>query len=154
MIVRSKPKIGCSSSITKRWTHSSLFDVWKMDVWDCSMRNSVNLVMGCTTFEFHFRSFEAKNNRAFDNLKMNTYKFFRWLKIDVRVRSMFDKVVFNTSLMFLFSLSHYPLSNKIQFCTKFRYFRLQSKQKMTCWQVLFVFACLIKHYIGFYVKGL
>ena len=30
MFDRSKPKIGCSSSITIRWTRSSLFDVRKM----------------------------------------------------------------------------------------------------------------------------
>ena len=44
MFDRSKPKIGCSSSITKRWTRSSLFDVRKNDVRVCSMSNLGNLV--------------------------------------------------------------------------------------------------------------
>ena len=39
-----KPKIGCSSLITKRWTRLSPFDVWKSDVQVWSMNNSVNLV--------------------------------------------------------------------------------------------------------------
>ena len=38
-----RPKIGCSSSITKRWIRSSPFDVWKNDVWVCLMSSSVNL---------------------------------------------------------------------------------------------------------------
>ena len=37
MFDRSKPKLGCSSSITKRWTCSSLFDVQV-----CSMNDLVN----------------------------------------------------------------------------------------------------------------
>ena len=40
----SKPKIGCSSLITKRWTNSSPFDVRKNDVQVSSMSNLVNLV--------------------------------------------------------------------------------------------------------------
>ena len=42
----SKPKIGCLSSISKRWTRSSPFDVRKNDVRVCSMNNLVNLVKG------------------------------------------------------------------------------------------------------------
>ena len=38
MFDRSKPKIGCLSSITRRWTHSSPFDVQKNDVRVCSMK--------------------------------------------------------------------------------------------------------------------
>ena len=40
----SMPKIGCSSSITIRWTRSSLFDVRKNDVRVSSMSNLGNLV--------------------------------------------------------------------------------------------------------------
>ena len=38
------PKIGCSSSITKRWTRSRQFNVRKNDVLVCSMINSLILV--------------------------------------------------------------------------------------------------------------
>ena len=43
---RLKPKIGCSSSINKRWTCASLFDVQKNGVGVHSMfrHNSANLV--------------------------------------------------------------------------------------------------------------
>ena len=41
MFDRSKPKIGCSSSITNRWTCSSSFDVRKSDVRFYSMDNLV-----------------------------------------------------------------------------------------------------------------
>ena len=41
MSYRSKPKIGCWSSISKRWTRSSLFNVWKNGVRFCSMFNLV-----------------------------------------------------------------------------------------------------------------
>ena len=43
MFDHSKPKIGCSSSITKRGTCSSPFNVRKNDVRVCSMNNLVNL---------------------------------------------------------------------------------------------------------------
>ena len=39
-----KPKIGCSSSITNRWTHLSLFNVRKNDVRVSSMSDLVHLV--------------------------------------------------------------------------------------------------------------
>ena len=53
MFDRSKSKIGCSSSITKRLTRSSLFDVRKNDVWVCSISNLVNLVKAllCSMFD-------------------------------------------------------------------------------------------------------
>ena len=44
MLDHSKPKIGCSSSITKRLTRSNLFDVWKNDVQVSLMNNLLNLV--------------------------------------------------------------------------------------------------------------
>ena len=44
MFDRSKPKIECSRSITKRWTHSSLFDVRKNDGRVSSMNNLINQV--------------------------------------------------------------------------------------------------------------
>ena len=42
MFVRSKPKIRCSSAITKRGTHSSPFDLQKNCVQVCFMSNLVN----------------------------------------------------------------------------------------------------------------
>ena len=48
---------------------------------------------------FDFRSFEAKNRMfEFDHQYMNTFEFVRCLKNDVRVRSMFYKMVFDPSL--------------------------------------------------------
>ena len=44
MFDRLKPKIGCSSSITIRWTRSSSFDVQKKGVRVSSMSNLANLV--------------------------------------------------------------------------------------------------------------
>ena len=44
MFDRSKAKIGCSSSISNKWTRSSSFDVRKNDVRVSSMSNLVNLV--------------------------------------------------------------------------------------------------------------
>ena len=59
------PEIGCSSSITKRWTRSSSFDVRKTDVRVCSLSNLVNLVKAPLGSKFDVRSFEAKN-RVFE----------------------------------------------------------------------------------------
>ena len=55
--------------------------------------------MGRTMFEFHVKSFEAKN-RLFEFVyqKMN---IVRCSKNDVRVCSMFDKMVFDPSLRFI-----------------------------------------------------
>ena len=58
-----KPKIRCSSSISKRWTRSSILNVGKNDVLVRSMSNSANLVMGYTTLDVCL--FEAKN-RVFE----------------------------------------------------------------------------------------
>ena len=44
MFDRSKEKIWCSSSITKRWSSSGPFDVRKNDVWVCSMNDLVNVL--------------------------------------------------------------------------------------------------------------
>ena len=58
---------------------------------------------------FDVRSFEAKVRVfEFDYQEINTFKFVRCSKNDVRVRSMFDKMVFDPSLqkfkmIFLFS---------------------------------------------------
>ena len=62
MFDHSKPKIGCSSSIT---TRSSSFDVRKSDVRDSSKSNLVNLVKALLGSKFDVRSFEAKN-RVFE----------------------------------------------------------------------------------------
>ena len=44
MFDRSKPKIGCLSSITNRWTRSCSLDVRKSDIRVSSMSNLVNIV--------------------------------------------------------------------------------------------------------------
>ena len=63
-----KPKIGCSSLITKSWTCSRSFDVRKTDVWVCSLRNLVNLVKALLGSKFNVWSFEAQNRVfKFDN---------------------------------------------------------------------------------------
>ena len=68
-----KPKIRCSSSISKRWTRSSLFNVGKNDVLVRSMSNSANLAMGYTIFDVCL--FEAKNRVfEFDYQKMSTFE--------------------------------------------------------------------------------
>ena len=60
---------------------------------------------------FDVRSFEAKNKVfEFDDQSMNMFEFVQCSKNDVRVRSMFDKMVFDTSLgiskHFLFLSGH------------------------------------------------
>ena len=52
--------IGCSSSITIKWTCLSSFDVRKNDAWVSSVSNLVNLVKALFGFKFDVRSFEAK----------------------------------------------------------------------------------------------
>ena len=98
----SKHKRGCSSLITQKWTRSSSFNVRKNDVRVCSISNLVNLVKALLDSKFDVRSFEAKN-REFDHQQMNTYEFVWCLKNYVQVRSMFDKIVFDTSLIFCVS---------------------------------------------------
>ena len=91
MFDRLKPKIGCSSSITIRWTRSSSFDVRKNDVRVSSMSDLVNVVKALLGSKFDVRSFEAKSRVfEFDHQLMNMFEFVRCSKNDVRVRSMFD----------------------------------------------------------------
>ena len=66
----SKPKIGCSSSITRRLTCLSPFDVRKNNIRVCSMSSSINLIKAL------LRSFEAKNWVVeFDHQYMNMFEF-------------------------------------------------------------------------------
>ena len=65
------------------------------------MSKLVNVVKTLIGSKFDVRSFEAKNRVfEFDHQQMNMFKFVRCLKNDVRVRSMFDKMVFDPSLVF------------------------------------------------------
>ena len=97
MFDRSKPKIGCSSSITIRCL--SLFDVRKNDDPVSSMSNLVNVLKALLGSKFDVRSFEAKNRVfEFDHQQMHMFEFVRCSKNFVRVRSMFDKTVFDPSL--------------------------------------------------------
>ena len=63
------------------------------------MSNLVNVVKTVLGSKFDVRSFEA-NNRVFefDHQQMNMFEFVRCSKNDVRVPSMFDKMVFDPSL--------------------------------------------------------
>ena len=62
--------------------------------------NLVNLVKAPLSSKLDVRSFKAKNRVfEFDDQQMNMFKFVRCSKNDVRVRSMFDKKVFDTSLV-------------------------------------------------------
>ena len=60
-----KPKIGCLSSITNRWTGSSWSDVWKKDVQVRSMSDLVIPVNALLGWKFDVSSLEAKN-RVFE----------------------------------------------------------------------------------------
>ena len=62
------------------------------------MSNLVNLVKAILS-RFDVCSFKAKNRVfEFDSQQMVTFEFVRYSKNDVRVRSMFDKMVFDPSL--------------------------------------------------------
>ena len=77
-----------------------MLDVGKNDVRVSSMSNLVNVVKTVLGSKFDVRSFEAKNRVfEFDHQQMNMFEFVRCSKNDVRVRSMFDKMVFDTSLL-------------------------------------------------------
>ena len=66
------------------------------------MSNLVNVVKTVLGSKFDVRSFEAKNRVfEFDHQQMNMFEFVRCSKNDVRVRSMFDKMVFDPSLKIL-----------------------------------------------------
>ena len=63
------------------------------------MSKLVNVVKTLLGSKFDLRSFKAKNRVfQFDHQQMNMFEFVRCSKNDVRVRSMFDKMVFDTSL--------------------------------------------------------
>ena len=65
------------------------------------MRNSVNLVIRGTSFEFDVRLFKAKNRLfKFYYQKMTTFVFVLCSKIDLRVPLIFDKMLFDTSLAY------------------------------------------------------
>ena len=64
------------------------------------MSNLANLVKALLGLMFDVRSFEAKNRVfEFDHQQTNTFEFVRCSKNDVRVRSMFDKMMFDPSLV-------------------------------------------------------
>ena len=66
------------------------------------MSDLVNVVKALLSSKFDVRSFEAKNwVFEFDHQQMNTFEFVRCSKKDVRVRSMFDKMVFDPSLVLI-----------------------------------------------------
>ena len=66
------------------------------------MSNLANLVKALLGLMFNVHSFKAKNRVfEFDHQYMNTFKFVRCLKNNVRVRLVLDKMVFNPSLNFL-----------------------------------------------------
>ena len=63
------------------------------------MSNLVNVVKTVLGSKFDVRSFEVKNRVfEFDHQQMNIFEFVRCSKNDVRVQSMFDKMVFDPSL--------------------------------------------------------
>ena len=65
-----------------------------------SKSNLVNLVKALLGSKSDVQSFEAKNRVfQFDYQPINMFEFIRCLKNDVRVRSMFDKMVFDPSLV-------------------------------------------------------
>ena len=70
------------------------------------MSDLVNVVKALLGSKFDVRSFEAKNRVfEFDHQQMNMFEFVRCSKNDVRVRSMFDKMVFDPSLVDFIVLS-------------------------------------------------
>ena len=93
----SKLKIGCSSSITKRWIPLSPCNVRKNDVQVCSMSDLVILInKGPIGSMFNVLSFKPKNRML--EFNHQSFKFVRCSKNDVQVRSMFNKMVFDPSL--------------------------------------------------------
>ena len=63
------------------------------------MSNLVNLVKALLGSMFDICSFKAKNRVfEFDHQQMNMFEFVLCSKNNVRVRSMFDKMVFDPSL--------------------------------------------------------
>ena len=63
------------------------------------MSDLVNVVKALLGSKFDVQSFEAKNRVfEFDHQQMNTFEFVQCSKNDVRVCSMFDRIVFHPSL--------------------------------------------------------
>ena len=89
MFNSSKPNIGCSRSITNSSTCLSCNDVRVR-----SISNLLNLVEILLGLKFN----HSKPMFEFDRQQMNTFKFVGCLKNDVRVCSMFNKMVFDPSL--------------------------------------------------------
>ena len=70
-------KLSCLNLILN-WIHSSLHDVRKNDIWNCSMSNSVNLVKALLGLMFYVHLFEANNMvLEFDHQYTNTFEFVR-----------------------------------------------------------------------------
>ena len=66
------------------------------------MSKLVNVVKTLIDSKFDVGSFKAKNRVSeFNHQQMNMFKFVRCSKNDVRVRSMFEKTVFDPSLNFI-----------------------------------------------------
>ena len=64
------------------------------------MSNLVNVVTALLGSKFDVRSFKARNRVfKFDHQQINTFEFVQCSKNDVRVRSMFEKMVFDPSLV-------------------------------------------------------
>ena len=64
------------------------------------MSDLVNVVKALLGSKFDVRSFEAKNRVfEFDHQYMNMFEFVQCSKNDVRVRSMYIKMVFDLSLI-------------------------------------------------------
>ena len=77
------------------------------------MSNLVNVVKTVLGSKFDVRSFEAKNRVfEFDHQQMNMFEFVRCSKNDVGVRSMFDKMVFDPSLVFARPSLHFNCTHK------------------------------------------
>ena len=68
----------CLSSITKRWTHLSLFDVWRNDVRVCSINDLVNLIKTPYASWLHFMCLKhikiCKNMRKRHWIRISGFK--------------------------------------------------------------------------------
>ena len=102
MFDRSKPKIGCSSSIANKWTRSSSFDVRKMmfEFDRCSIK-------WCSTHHWKLvtlftKDFQKPNYLGFSHSFLE-FRFWKWaflvfrcfinvLKLDLTVRRFWNKL--------------------------------------------------------------
>ena len=92
---RLKPKIGCSNSISKRWTRSSTFNVRKNDVRVCLMNNLIKV----KAFWFRCSFVRGQNSGVRVRSSIDELVQVRpMFENDVRVRSMSYKMVFHPSL--------------------------------------------------------